>query len=553
MGQQVPVYVAAQSAGIRKQGRIRMRRVTVWALWVLLATWSCSAVTVTVNPAIEHQTMDGFGAHGAMDVWWSNGPFYNDQFLSWILDDLGMTIFRNEFYPDETREAMGYRESHWQKQLPYLRAVKAAADSRGIDVKFMATLWSPPGGMKYNQVTKGTDVMWNRVSNGLGPYNNYLEPDKHPEKGGKPDMYPAFVDYCADAVERYRDDAGIELYAFSPANEPRFAQSFNSCVWEPEQYRDMIALLGPEFQRRGLTTKIVGAEDMAARCGEYAGRINVHAPAKPHLHIFAVHGYSNGVDPYLPNTASRRMAQIGTSMGIPVWMTETSGYHETWEDALKLGMTMAAAIKWGRVAGWVWWQLGGGTTLNEYDLMTKDTRGIRYYVSKNFYRYIRPGAVLVESASDDDAVLDIAFNDKQRRRFVMVLVNTGASSKTVAVSGGDVPSQLHGYRSSSGERCGDIGTVSSGAVSLPAGSITTLVADNYAPVGVADSHARAAEAVSVRLRGAQRRLFSIDGRVVATHGDARPHAAGVYCVQLRGTQGHTVGRHLVSRGADMPR
>ncbi len=513
---------------------------------LLLSVGSARAVTITVDPTTEHQTMDGFGAHGAMDVWWSNGPFYNDQFLSWILDDLGMTIFRNEYYPSDSKNAMGYSSSQWQKQLPYLRAVKAAADQRGIDVKFMATLWSPPGGMKYNQLPFGTDKTWNRVSNGLGPYNNYLEPEKDPEKGGKPDMYPAFVDYCADAVERYKNDAGIDLYAFSPANEPRFAQTFNSCVWEPEQYRDMIALLGPEFQKRGITTKILGAEDMATTGGEYAGQINVYSPAKPHLHIYAVHGYSNGVDPYLPNSASKQMSQIGKTMGIPVWMTETSGYHETWDDALKLGMTMAASIKWGRVSGWVWWQLGGGTTLNEYDLMTRDTRGIRYYVSKNFYRYIRPGAVLVNSVSDDDEVLDIAFNDKEHQRFVMVLVNTGSSSKNVSISGDDIPAQLQAYRSSSGERCADIGTLSSANLSLPARSITTLVAEGYSPVDVAtDRMARGAASPALR-RGAIERLYTIDGRVLAPSASGRMQAMGVYCAELRGRDGMTLSRKLHS-------
>lgn len=503
-----------------------MHRLTKTVGALLVWAMASGAATVTVEPSVSYQVMDGFGAHGAMDVWWSSGPFYNDQFLEWVLDDLGMTIFRNEYYPDESTNAMGYGASQWQKQLPYLRAVKQAADQRGIEVKFMATLWSPPGGMKYNQQTKGTDVTWNRVSNGLGPYNNYLEPTRDPETGSKPDMYPAFVDYCADAVERYKDDAGIDLYAFSPANEPRFAQSFNSCVWEPAQYRDMIALLGPEFESRGLSTKIVGAEDMAMRGAEYAGYINSYEPSRPYLDVYAVHGYSNGVDPYLPSTVSKQMAQVGKNMGIPVWMTETSGYHETWGDALDLGMTMAAAIKWGRVSAWVWWQLGGGTTLNEYDLMTRDTRGIRYYVSKQFYRYIRPGAVLMESASDDDELLDIVFRHPTDRQFVAVLVNTGSSSKSVTFSGGGVPSTLQAYRSTSSDRCLSAGTMGPSSVSVPAQSILTLVGNNYEPVVTGTNGPSAGRTPLAGHASAPPVRYTIDGRVMAGGTKA---ARGVVC------------------------
>lgn len=484
------------------------------------------AATVTLDGTREYQTIDGFGAHGAMDVWWSDGPFYSDQFLDWILDDLGMTIFRNEYYPDETKEAMGYGAGQWQKQLPFLKAVKGAADRKGIEVKFMATLWSPPGGMKYNQITKGKDAMWNRVSNGLGPYNDFQNPDYHEEKGGKPNMYPKLVEYCIEAVERYKRDAGIDLYCFSVANEPRFAQGFNSCVWSPGQYRDITAMLGKAFEQKGITTKLIGAEDMASTTFNYMKAVfnDDVTHAGDHLDILACHGYSNGVDPYLPNSLTKALASMSKRYGKPIWMTETSGYHERWEDhgAFDLGVTIASALFHGNFSGWVWWQLGGGTTLNEYDLMTRSGGGTRYHVSKQFYKYIRPGAVRIESQSDDQELVAAAFNHKNNKTLTVVMINAGQGSKTVSLEGTNVPSQFTVYRSSAGERCKNVGTMGKGSISLPKRSITTLVATGYEQEGRSTvSIARRGAAPRIGNRGAvagRQRVFALDGSLAGWKG-----------------------------------
>ena len=57
----------------------------------------------------------------------------------------------------------------------------------------------------------------------------------------------------------------------------------------------------------------------------------------------------------------------------------------------------------GNVAGWVWWQgsenPGSTGGVGEFALMNGLNKGKKYYVSKQFYRYIRPGAVRVGATS----------------------------------------------------------------------------------------------------------------------------------------------------------
>ena len=82
---------------------------------VSLAGEADKAVSVSVNKSVAYQTIDGFGAHGAMDVWWGRGPFYNQAFLDRVIDDLGLTIVRNEYYPPDDNQC------NFSKQRPISR------------------------------------------------------------------------------------------------------------------------------------------------------------------------------------------------------------------------------------------------------------------------------------------------------------------------------------------------------------------------------------------------------------------------------------------------
>ena len=73
------------------------------------------AVNVSVNVSAAYQTIDGFGAHGVMDVWWGSGPFYDQAFLDRVIDDLGLTIVRNEYYPPDDNQCT------FSKQAPISR------------------------------------------------------------------------------------------------------------------------------------------------------------------------------------------------------------------------------------------------------------------------------------------------------------------------------------------------------------------------------------------------------------------------------------------------
>jgi O-glycosyl hydrolase len=134
-------------------------------------------------------------------------------------------------------------------------------------------------------------------------------------------------------------------------------------------------------------------------------------------------------------------------------------------------------LNYGQVSAWVWWQgseLGGAP--GEYTLMGgTQYLGKRYYVSKNFYRFIRPGAKMVKATSSDSGIFAVAFTHATMGSFVIVAINTSSQDKNLLIGGASVPSTFSAYRTSASENCASIGSVNNGAITLKADSITTLV------------------------------------------------------------------------------
>jgi len=226
---------------------------------VLLLVMAASATTVTIDETLRYQTIEGIGAFGAADAWWKGlSSYFNQAFVDLVVGDLGLSMSRNEYYPPDDPACQ------LPDQIPYLRAIKTRAETLGQEMKFIATYWTPPSWFKDNGSLKN---------------------------GGhaKPGMYDSLASYCVQTVRRYKNEAGIDLYALSFANEPRFVEPYNSCVWTEAEYRDFVKVVGPRFAQQGIATKLFGPEDMLDRFIPYAGYINADPAAKPWLGALAVH------------------------------------------------------------------------------------------------------------------------------------------------------------------------------------------------------------------------------------------------------------------------
>lgn len=439
---------------------------------------------VTINKTSRHQTIDGFGFFGAQNTWWSgSSSLWSDAWGDQVISDLGITIWRNEHYPPS--DNLHQQDANWTKQRPVVQGLKRKADQYGVNLKFIFTVWSPPASMKV-RVTNNT-----REIGIPHPFGT--------KQGGAldPTKYGEFASWMAQGIENYRAD-GIEPYAVSPQNEPFFVQGFNSCWYKQEWYPEMLVGAMSILKANYPNVKVFGSEGMLEMEAAdnnwqwfYHKQILDSAAARANIDILAVHGYSDGVAPTsgsaLGHLWQNHKQHFADPMGKKQWMTETSGYLDSWlgssdqPGAFSLGLDIMSALNNGNVAGWVWWQgsenPGSTSGIGEFALMNGLVKGKKYYVSKQFYRYIRPGAVRVGASSVNNSVFVSAYEHGGAGTHTIVLANTSTSAQSVTVGGANLPATFTIYRTSAAENAANAGDYATGtALSLPARSVTTLQA-----------------------------------------------------------------------------
>jgi glucuronoarabinoxylan endo-1,4-beta-xylanase len=477
-----------------------------------LAATTVAQVTVGIRPDSVYQTIEGFGAHGSLNVWWSDGPFYNDQFLNLVVDDLGLTMNRNEFYPDyestndnndpNTLGTFNTNGIFVNKQRGWINALKNKAAQSGEPIRFIASYWSPPSWMKQNNSTVGGDAATNILRTGV---ENELG------------------EFGVATVKAYKDQCNVDLYALSMQNEPAFDEPYNSCVYTPTRYRDVFKVFASRVHAVYPNVKLFGAEHMLINWGTFEGQLNTDSTARAHINAFAVHGYSDGVHPTASSQAVQKWKQAGNNVfptGKGLWMTETSGYSDTWTDAFHLAEMIYAGLRHGKMSAWVWWQLSENTSNSVYVFMYNGNPTKRYYVHKQFYRYIRPDAVMIGApVSGDTLTFVTAFHHRQNQTLSVVLLNANTSSRTVTLSGTELPT-FQVYRTSGSENCVNAGTAT-GSVTLPANSITTLYGTGYNPsTPVIDPISGRVNPAALASMGSAR-VYTLDGKMVRAIQDAR--------------------------------
>jgi glucuronoarabinoxylan endo-1,4-beta-xylanase len=465
-------------------------RVLTWALAGLLVTASAQAATVRIDRSKKLQTIEGFGFFGARDAWWGAPADLTDpEWVRMVIDDLGLTMWRNEYYPPG--DGSGQQDADWIKQRPVLEALRDRAAASGVPLKTILTVWSAPARMK---CASDKDTVHEGTPNPGGT--------RH---GGAvcPSQRQPFAEWLIDGVQFYAL-SGVKVYALSFQNEPLFRQSYNSSRYPQAVYADTLAAIGPTIHARFPALKLFGPEslldtEVGKNDGEfdpywYTGHLLEHPRALAQLGAFAVHAYTPSMLPSAASKAARLWTNFHAGVaksGRPIWMTETSGYVDAWEGgkngkgearpgAFDLAQAIFAALYYGKASAWLWWQGSERGAASEFSLMQGTTVGKRYYASKHFYRFVRPGARMLASTSDDPRVLAVAFAHEQIGNVVTVLINGASSEKVVRLVADGLPRDLDAYVTSASTQLGALPTrVTRDAISLPARSIMTLVSGSY--------------------------------------------------------------------------
>lgn len=431
------------------------------------------AATAQIDADTTYQTIVGFGAAGG---------FNSEAMVDFGAYELGVSMYRMgiepRILPDPVSDPDDIRYENFTVDgsvggflgsLDTYRALR----SRRPETKMIGSVWTPPAWMKDNNAYTGTG------SGSLG--------GRDPDNRLSNDHYDDFAKFLVE-YQKYMTALGMPLYGIGPQNEPYFTQSFDSCLYNGQEFANVVKAIGQAFDASSIDRPIIfGPEDMTLA---YYGtlRHNAYVDAlmandvEGYFDVFATHGYTDGVQgggTLDPAVYWNSIKQFGR----PYWITEGGTGGHDWPTPITsgIGAYLHYALEAGNASAFVAWQLQG--LADEHNVIgpqpTKKT-----YAAMHFWRYIRPGFVrigAVLSGTDRNGLRISAYRDPAKRRFVVVAINTNDSARTLdlSVAGGLQLGQVDYFRTSASENFAHIGTVdlsdNNGSISLPALSMTTLV------------------------------------------------------------------------------
>ncbi|AEE96984.1 fibronectin type III domain-containing protein [Mahella australiensis] len=421
------------------------------------------SVNVDINTSETYQKIDGFGAFlGAGKI----DREKIDLMIPWV-NDIGLTVARFgggghfEWINDNSNPAITDYGSFNLDDLS-LELMRELKDKSSID-KFVLTVWSPPYWMKRNK---------SMVANSWAT-NNVLEPR----------YYREYAEELVGMIKTIKAETGIDLYAISLQNEPEFNEPYDSAVLLWNEYKELIKVVGPLFEQEGIKTKIFMPEVLPAQghVYDYINSIASDPQAGKYVDIIAIHNYDeDGI--HVGGAGAKTWSDIynWAQMGKQrvTWMSETSGHINNIDGAMTLAGNIYNAIRYGNISSWIWWSFmdsGDGST-GAYGLILNNKPSLLYGVSKQFYKFIKPGAMRVEAISSNDNILTLAFKDDHSNKLSVVVINKDSVSHSVKIDGDNLPAGFMSYMTSNHRICTRMEDITRDLV-VPPNSVTTLYGD----------------------------------------------------------------------------
>lgn len=452
---------------------------------------AASVNVVYVDPALQYQTIDGWGTSLA---WWADlvgrwSTNAKNEIIDLAFDPdkgLGLNIVRYNIGggDDPTHNHMrpggaieGYEPSpgvwNWDAD-PGQRWVLQQAKAKIPANIFIAEAFSnsPPYWMTKSGCASGA------VDGG----NNLRD-----------DQYDNFADYFTEVIKHFRDYWGINFQTADPMNEPtsnwwKANGSQEGCAFDTTKQAEIIEKVHEQLVKKGLNTKISASDETSIdttintinsfsdEIKSYIGQINTHE-----------YGGSK-------RTALRDLA---ASLGKPLYMDEIcTGYgnhdHNNIDSGLALADYIFKDLRDMKVNAWEIWQVVDDEA---QDIETNANWGLihaywsgpnveKYYVTKQYYavaqfsKFIRPGYKIIDANNSNV----VSAYDAKSQTLVLVARNTSQNSSDFLFDLSKFNStnaSVKAYRTSANENLTDVSglSVSNGCLkdNLPSKSIVTYV------------------------------------------------------------------------------
>ncbi len=387
----------------------------------LLSIAGIGAADIQIDGGQRYQTITGFGAELYN---YDPLPYDISTVPKLFVRDLGGSIARIAVMPEllsqEPKDLAGWLAAPLDDTVATLnfaqpamakvgRLIKPMVEARLDVFRVIATVWSPPGWMK---------------TNGKPTHGGSLRADRR----------IFFAKYLAAFCKGYEKAYGAPIFALSIQNELFFNEPYDSCFYNPNsnQYHDAAIEVTRAFKKYGIATKLFGPENMVndARGGffykmnmQYISPIAKDPEAAAGFIAWAFHGYAaDGATVASSRKGWADYDQDLKATGKEIWMSETSGSAPAWIHATKGradgAMSMSELIHdalVGNVNAWVYWGFMDGKATSVYNLRShEDADSKKFACVKQWYRYIRPGAVRISATPDLGTLPIAAFIDEGR-------------------------------------------------------------------------------------------------------------------------------------------
>jgi glucuronoarabinoxylan endo-1,4-beta-xylanase len=447
---------------------MRVRFVWVMAASLIsgvLAEVRASVTNVTVDGARQYQTIEGFGT--CLIAW--SGRFRDlyrtEDFQKIYVQGVGCNMLRVNLWGPTLAQAtedwtqiryedfnMGADGGRPQIFVDFGRSIRAIDPN----VRIIGTVWSPPAWMKINHSITDTKSSAIRAG-GYGDNNNRVDPKY-------------FRHFCKWMVEyvKFHDAQGVPFYAVSPGNEVQFSQTFESCVWDGEDFAAIVVMLRQMLDAEGYGhVKIFGPETMTSHLyeggtGSYVKAVRSDPNALAALDVFATHGYEDGVKPEMSANSSRRFWELIEDTGKPFWITEGGTGDHDWPVPIQKGIGNALhnALVAGNCSAFVPWQI---TESNKsiHALMVMSEYTPKTYTAMHYMKFIRPGARRIDAEPGFATVEVGAFLHEKTGDLTIIALNSTDQDQMLNLVFRNLPglTALKVWRTSATENLAELGEI----------------------------------------------------------------------------------------------
>lgn len=351
------------------------------------------SATVTVNPRIRRQTIDGFGVN-INGRYWGGGTLA--AVLDLLVDDLGATLFRLDIYG----------KSNWIDPTGE-RGRENALDRANLDSIYAGPVFQ-----------SGLATALHLNKRGIEPYvtlSGIVPPWMCSSDGVTLTDMESYCTMATDYVSWLRRN-GVRFSLFGPQNETNLGPPEGPRLG-PAAFVELTRTMARHFDAAGLGDIRFVVAEQAGVGHDFLEAFNNAPDLRGRIGALGMHTYFDPVP--VADVVGRWKA--GPHQAAPVWMTEYGDLDQSGEQELYFSHVilrrlffilregMSAALNWDAFDNYhdhdEAWTLYG---LIRTGLRTFTPKK-RFHACKHVYRFARPGCALVDSSSDTPSLDVIAF------------------------------------------------------------------------------------------------------------------------------------------------